>query len=134
MLWRGLRLRCARCGGGGVFESWFRLTERCPSCGYRFEREEGFWLGGYVINFGVVEAIIGAALFGYVIAGARNPDVSAVPVVVVGVVAAVVGPVVFFPFSRTVWSAIDLAMRPLEPAEAADALLYITTERDQSPP
>ena len=34
---------------------------------------------------------------------------------------AVVVPMVVFPFTYTIWAAIDLAMHPLEPDEVADA-------------
>ena len=125
LLWRGLRLRCPRCAGRGVLASWFRLAERCPTCGFRFIREEGTWLGAYVINFVLVEAIVGAVLFVYIGVAARNPDSSAIPVIVAGVIAAVAAPVLFFPFSRTLWVAIDLAIRPVEPAEEADAIAYL---------
>ena len=50
MLLRGTAKRCALCGGGRLFSGWVRMAERCPSCGYRFEREEGFFLGAYVMN------------------------------------------------------------------------------------
>jgi uncharacterized protein (DUF983 family) len=125
LLWRGVGRRCPRCGGRRALDSWFRLAERCPDCGYRFVREDGFWLGAYVINFVVVEAIIGAVLFGYIFVAANNPDSSAVPIIVAGVVAAIAAPILFFPFSRTIWAAIDLAIRPLEPAEEAEAVTYI---------
>ena len=98
---------------------------RCPDCGYRFVREDGFWLGAYVINFGVVEAVIGAVLFAYIFVAADNPDANAWPVVVGGIAAAIAVPILFFPFSRTIWAAIDLAIRPLEPAEEAEAVTYI---------
>ena len=45
MLKRGRRRQCARCGGGDLFVSRYRLRDRCPTCGYRFEREPGFFLG-----------------------------------------------------------------------------------------
>ncbi len=41
------------------------------------------------------------------------PDTPIVPIAVVGGVMAVVVPLAFFPISRTLWTAIDLAMRPL---------------------
>ena len=121
MLGRGLSRRCPRCGRGQLFTRWFRMVERCPRCGYRFQREEGFQLGAYVINFGVTEGLVCLALFGYILAAAANPDVSVWPVVAGGLVAAVVTPVVFFPFSRTVWAAIDLALTPLTLVEQAEA-------------
>ena len=58
MVARGLRLRCPRCGGGKLFQSWFKLKARCPTCGYKIEREEGFWLGGYVMNTALGEGLL----------------------------------------------------------------------------
>ena len=46
--------------------------------------------------------------------------VSAVPLFV-SVFVTVAVPIAFYPVSYTVWAAVDLAMRPLEPAEVADA-------------
>jgi hypothetical protein len=40
---------------------------------------------------------------------------------VAGVLIGLLAPVVFYPFSRTVWSAIDLGMTPLEPEELREA-------------
>ena len=125
LLWRGIRLRCPRCARGGVMASWFRLRDRCPHCGYRFVREDGFWLGAYVVNFGLVDAVIAAVLFAYIIAAANNPDLNTTPLIIGSVAAAVLVPLLFFPFSRTVWAAIDLAMRPLEPAEEAEAATWL---------
>ena len=34
------------------------MAERCPRCGMRFEREEGFFLGAYVVNFAVTEGLL----------------------------------------------------------------------------
>jgi uncharacterized protein (DUF983 family) len=121
MFWRALTRRCARCGAGKLFRRWFRMVERCPRCGYRFQREEGFQLGAYVINFGVTEGLVCLALAGYILAAAANPDVSVWPVIVGGAAAAVVTPLLFFPFSRTIWAAIDLALTPLSVVEQAEA-------------
>lgn len=41
MIRRALRLRCPVCGAGGIWRSFGQFVERCPGCGYRFEREEG---------------------------------------------------------------------------------------------
>ena len=124
MLWRGLTRRCPRCGAGHLFTRWLRMVERCPRCGYRFAREEGFQLGAYVINFGVTEGLVCLALFGYILAAAANPDVAVWPVIVGGVAAAVVTPILFFPFSRTIWAAIDLTLTPLSVVEQAEAETY----------
>ena len=33
-------------------------------------------------------------------------------------------PVITYPFAKTTWTAIDLAARPLEPVEEADAAVH----------
>jgi uncharacterized protein (DUF983 family) len=121
MLWRGMRRRCPRCGTGRLFRRWFTMVERCPGCGYRFQREEGFQLGGYVVNFGVTEGLVCLVVAGYILAAAANPDVAVWPVVVAGLVAAVVTPILFFPYSRTIWAAVDLSLTPLSVIEQAEA-------------
>jgi len=128
MLWRGATRRCPRCGAGHLFFRWFRMAERCPRCGYRFQREEGFQLGAYVINFGVTEGLVCLALLGYIFAAAANPDVAVWPVAVGGIAAAVVTPIVFFPFSRTIWAAIDLTLTPLTLVEQAEADTYAAAQ------
>src|SRR5436305_9634062 len=129
MLWRGMTKRCARCGTGKLFRRWFRMFDRCPGCGYRFQREEGFQLGGYVINFGVTEGLVCLVVGGYIVAASANPDVAIWPVVVGGFLAAVVTPIVFFPFSRTIWAAIDLILTPLNLVEQAAADTAVAARR-----
>ena len=46
------------------------------------------------------------------------PDIAVVPLLVAGLAVAAVLPVFFYPFSKTTWTAVDLAMTPLEPGEA----------------
>lgn len=124
-LLRGVRKRCARCGGKGLFHSWFRQKDRCPTCGMQFEREPGFFVGAYTINL----ALVFGALFVLcmVLVGAlgsgREPEIGIF--LGVGGVIAVVTPVLGYPYARTVWSAIDLAMTPLEPVEEAEAALAV---------
>jgi uncharacterized protein (DUF983 family) len=109
---RGLIRRCPRCGAGHLFSGWFRMIEHCPRCGYRFAREEGFFLGAFVINFVVTEAALGMVLAVLIALEAGGGGVSLGPIVVAAVVVTVVVPLVFYPFSKTLWAAIDLAMHP----------------------
>jgi uncharacterized protein (DUF983 family) len=118
MLWRGLRRRCPNCGAGRLFRRWFAMRERCPRCGLGFNREEGFWLGGYVVNFGVTEGLIGVVLAVFILREASSGGTLALaPVIAAAAVAAVVVPLLFFPASRTIWLAIDLALHPLDPGD-----------------
>lgn len=132
LLLRGLRKRCARCGGGRVYDSWFRMKERCPTCGLRFEREPGFFVGAYLINFAVAIALLFVVCMAFVAQRAVDADASPWPAMVAGLVVALAAPVVLYPFARTVWSAIDLGMTPVEPAEAADARRALAEADDDS--
>jgi len=121
MVGRGLLKRCALCGGGRLFTGWLRMKERCPRCGYLFEREEGFFLGAYVINLAIAQAlVIVLAVVPAIVLLSRNPDTSIVPIVVGGILGAVVAPVAFYPFSKTIWTAFDLIMRPVSAREPTD--------------
>ncbi len=87
------------------------MVDQCPSCGYTFAREDGFFLGAFVINFGftiVGLAVLMGVLIGVLASGGSDRAIA----VVAGAAAAeaLIVPVVFYPFSKTLWSAIDLAM------------------------
>ncbi|HUR78620.1 MAG TPA: DUF983 domain-containing protein [Acidimicrobiales bacterium] len=124
MVLRGARLRCPRCGGGKLFRNWFKLKQRCPTCGYKFEREAGFWLGGYVMNVVIGEGLLAIYLLVFAAKAISNPDIEFVPWLTGAIVLAVVPPLLFFPFSRTTWMAMDLLLHPLEPWEVAEADVY----------
>lgn len=127
MLRRGLVRRCPRCGGGGLFRTWWAMRERCPRCGVRFVREEGYFTGVYLVNFGVVLAVLFVMVMGVALWLGGHPDASALPFLVAGTVIAVVVPVVFYPFARTIWAALDLAMTPME----LDEILAATEAEDE---
>lgn len=128
---RGMRRRCGRCGGGRLFDGWFRLKERCPTCGYTFRREEGFVAGVYLLNFGVTEGLLWVSLMAYVLwRSATGSDGPLWPVLAVCLALAVAAPVVFYPFAASTWAALDLVLRPLEPDEEADAATWAAVDED----
>lgn len=85
----------------------------------KFEREEGYFLGAFVINFGVVLILLG--IFIGVSMAITLPDPPVGMLSFAGVVLCVVVAIAFYPSSRTVWSAFDLWMRWLDPDEEAAA-------------
>jgi uncharacterized protein (DUF983 family) len=118
LLLRGLALRCPLCGGGRLFRRYFSIVDRCPRCGFRLERIEGHWIGALGINMIVTFlAVLVAVVAAF---AATYQDESAWVAVGAIVATAVVVPIAFYPVSKTVWSAIDLAMRPLEPEDDVD--------------
>ena len=123
MLVRGLTKRCPLCGTGRLFTGWFRMKERCPGCHYRFEREEGFFLGAYVINLAITQGLLLLlAVVPLIVLLSSRPDQSLVPIVIGGLAAVVIGPVAFYPFSKTIWTAIDLILRPVDASEPPDRI------------
>jgi hypothetical protein len=94
------------------------MVERCPRCGFPLERIEGHWIGALGINTIVTFAAVMASVV--VAFTVTYGDDSAGPAVAAIVVTAVAVPLAFYPISKTLWSAIDLAMRPLEPEDDVD--------------
>jgi hypothetical protein len=122
MLLRGAAKRCPVCGGGRLFTGWFRMADRCPTCAYRFEREEGFFLGAYVMNLVIAQGlVILLAVVPAIVLFNADPDASLKPIVAGGALAAVVAPFFFYPWSKTLWVAVELIMRPLHASEPSDA-------------
>lgn len=117
-LTRALRRRCPRCGAP-AFESYFTLKEHCRSCGLEFEREPGYWAGALIVNTAVIFATF-LVTFGAGIL-ITWPDVPWTGLLVGLLVVNGLVPVLFYPQSKTVWSAMELGWNPLEPEEVAAA-------------
>ncbi|MBM3684298.1 MAG: hypothetical protein FJW83_07140 [Actinobacteria bacterium] len=107
---RALTLRCPQCGTRGVLANWFRLEESCPTCGLRTDRVAGHWVGGVgvntIVSFGVLAIVV---VVGAIV---TYPHVPMVPMMTAGIGTAVGMPILFWPFSQLVWTAVDLGMRP----------------------
>ena len=117
MLWRGMRRRCAWCGGRRAFFTGCSPSRRraarvasggagdtrASNSGRRrstpSSRSACWW---WVSRSGVI---------------ATSPDVAVVPLIVVLGWLAVAIPIVVYPFTYTIWQAVDLAMRPPEPGD-----------------
>lgn len=122
LLVRGARLHCPVCRGGGLFEGFGRLPDRCPHCSFRFERVDGHWMGSLGLNTIVSFATTFVVLMVAVLL--TMPRIPTIPVIAAGAGSAVLVPLLFFPASKTLWTAIDLVMRPLTEAESVEVLLH----------
>jgi len=118
LLRRGLLRRCPLCGGGGMFQTFLQVRERCPRCNFPIVREEGHWLGAIGINTIVTLGLLFVTmLVGFLL---TIDERRAAPIFISCFLVAGLTPLLFFGTSQTVWSAIDLAMRPLEPRDDVD--------------
>ncbi|MGH2614182.1 MAG: DUF983 domain-containing protein [Thermomicrobiales bacterium] len=111
---RALTRRCPYCGGRGIYDGYLALRPVCPICGVRFEREEGYFLGAYALNLIVAEFLgLGLAILLIFRTDLRHLDLIWQEAVAVAL--AVAFPLLFFPYSRTVWIAMDLGFHPPGP-------------------
>jgi uncharacterized protein (DUF983 family) len=115
-----LTRRCPYCGNGGIFQNFWVLRDRCPTCGVTFEREDGYFLGAYAFNLIFAEFLgLGLALILIFMTGLRNADFMVQWLLILAL--AVLFPVLLFPYSRGIWMALDLALHP--PTDAAERQL-----------
>ena len=98
-----------------MLRKWLILDEDCAGCGLRFERQEGYWVGAVAVNT-VATIVVFAGTF--VLALVLTwPDVPWTTVTIVVVVVNVAFPIVFYPWSKTLWLATDLAVHPVTGAD-----------------
>jgi len=98
-----------------VFERWGELHPRCPSCGFGFEREPGYWVGAMIINTTVTFVLFLVTLVGGMVI--FWPDVPWIAVFVATVVVTMATPILFYPRSKTLWAAVELSYHPPEQHE-----------------
>ena len=114
--------RCARCGSGHLFHGYFHMVPDCPRCGLHFEREQGYFTGALAINImatGGLFAIVFVALV-----AATIPTIPVLPLLAVLIPIALFGPIIYYPFSKTVWVAVDRAfLQRLDPNARLDERL-----------
>jgi uncharacterized protein (DUF983 family) len=95
------------------------MVPDCPRCGLHFEREPGYFAGALAINIMAVGALFAVIFVALLVA--TVPEVPVVPILVVLVPIVILGPILFYPFSKTVWVAVDRALlQRLDPNEDID--------------
>jgi uncharacterized protein (DUF983 family) len=103
MLRRAFGLRCPRCGTGRLFAGRFAMHETCTHCGLRFEREPGYFVGAIYVSYAVTAvAALGVPILLDVLLG-----LGMWTQVAIGCSLAVVVPLGFFRYARSLWLGID---------------------------
>ena len=130
---RGFLLRCPNCGKGPVLEGWFKLRAKCGTCGLRLLRGEHDRVMGSVFILFTLVALVCYAL---IVVALSVTETTPWDLLDTGLpLLALVLVVALFPFSKLLWLAFDLMMRPVTPEELewhrASASEF-ETERDAS--
>jgi uncharacterized protein (DUF983 family) len=111
LLARAFGRRCPSCGSRGIFETYFRLREHCPGCGLHLSRHEhGYQVGAYLLNIAVSELAGVIVLLTAAVATWPNPPWDIL--LYGGVALMIAAPILFYPFAKTLFLALDLTFRP----------------------
>lgn len=115
-LLRALTVRCPHCGASGLRAGALRLVAACPRCRIQFDRgESDAFLGAYTVN------LLGALLVGaaFAVIALVFRDLPRPMLYAAGIGAIVAFALWFYPISRLVWLAADLAFRPAQAKDFA---------------
>jgi uncharacterized protein (DUF983 family) len=116
LIWRAVRLRCPNCGGSGLWRHYFQMQESCPTCSLRLERgEQGYIVGAQMFNIIAAELVFAAIFVAVLVATVPDPPWTLLQYG--GMALMVVLPVVFYPFSKTIFLAFDFMFRPPTPED-----------------
>ena len=115
-LLRGLLLRCPYCGRGKLFRRGLAMYDRCPVCGWRFEREEGYWTGAIAVNMAVTALLIVIILVPVAIALATS-QIPVLELMIASLPLPIVLPLLFFRHAKSLWMSIDFMLHPVDPEE-----------------
>jgi ABC-2 type transport system ATP-binding protein len=93
-----------------MFRGLFRMRPECLTCGLKFEREQGYFLGAIYINYAatVVCMLVGFFVLDYFV------KLSLTYQIVVWSSFGVVFPMMFFRYSRSLWLCLDYIFSPVE--------------------
>lgn len=108
LLARAFKRQCPVCGGRGIYAGWMTIKDECPTCGYAFVRESGYFLGALAVNIIVAELIsmlILAVLLIWTAWRWWQIELLVLPL-------ALGLPFLFLPFARGIWMALDLTIQP----------------------
>ena len=104
-----VRLQCPICGKGKLFRGYFDSPVSCPSCGYFFMRESGYFLPHVAIGYGFTVLVsLGSWPVLYYVLGLRN---AAATLSIMVAVALLFG-IWFVRYSKALWLAFDLWLHP----------------------
>jgi len=120
-----MKLRCPHCGQTPLLRQG-HLVEfgtGCKPCGYRYEREIGYFSGAsWMMNY-TFAALTAMAAGGYMVwrhSDAGDLIVAGVPALFGGIAA-----LVFIPWGRSIWMWFDHLCHPLN---EADSLSHLSTD------
>ena len=112
---RAFLAHCPLCGERRIWKSFGEMVANCPTCDYRYEREEGYWVGAMVVNIGAAMVAFMVVFVGGMIV--TWPDVPWNGLLIATVAMMALGPLVFYRQTKTIWVWLDLKVHPYQGEE-----------------
>ena len=112
---RALFLRCPNCGKGKLFRRGYTMYEKCSACGWRFERESGYWTGAIALNLAVTELLIAIVVVPLAawLAITQQP----ITLLLIGLPLPFILPFLFFRHAKSFWMSFDFRVHPVDAEE-----------------
>lgn len=110
-----LLARCPVCGSGGIWTSFGQTVDSCPRCGYRYNRESGYWTGGLIINIAIAMFLFFVVFVGGMLI--TWPDVPWTGLLIATIAVMALAPILLYPQSKTLWVWLDQRIHPYEGGE-----------------
>lgn len=121
---RAFRLRCPHCGGGSVLapwkpgRTWGAVRPNCAQCGFRYERsDDRYFAGAMLVNLLTAELLFFVSFVSGILL--TWPNVPWDAFTYGGAAAMLFLPALLYPFSKVLWLAVDVLVRPVAPSELA---------------
>jgi hypothetical protein len=92
------------------------MFEKCPVCGWRFERESGYWTGAIALNLVVTELLIAIVIVPLAawLAITQQPITL---LIIIGLPLPFILPFLFFRHAKSLWMNFDFRVHPVDPEE-----------------
>jgi uncharacterized protein (DUF983 family) len=106
-----LKLRCPYCGVTPLQKTWFEFQEGCTDCGFKFEREVGYYNGGSgMILFPLVSVsmLCLAAILKW-----QLPQMTTFTILGICSATTLALSVLLFPYAMALWMYIDHRFNPI---------------------
>jgi len=85
------------------------MNQECSVCDLTFDRGDGYWLGSMMFNMAFA---MGTVVIVFILSLVlTSPDPNWDLTIILVLVVALLSPLAFFPFSRTLWIAAERAAR-----------------------
>jgi len=105
-----VRLQCPRCGEGFLFAGFFSMHAQCSHCALVFEREQGYFVGAIYVNYAATTLI---AIPGFLMLD-HFTSLSLLHQLLLWGSFAILFPLFFFRYSRSLWLSVDYLFNPAE--------------------